>query len=296
MTPDKSQTSRSTEARDVSVGMRSRHGDLLRVSAYDRVASLLVSLLVMVGVGVGILIIIWITTRVFTRPVAPDVYLFEGESIGDEGSTRRELSEPGLDELDLDEPNVQLTLAAVTNAVSTVAASLDVVESAAAQRGRGVDNRKGGGGDQIPRWQRWEIRYLDTTLDAYLKQLAFFRIELAAMGGGLRRIDYVSFRDGRPQVRTVSPGEDENDDRLYFVWQAGRFRDQDRGLLTRAGLDTTGRVICQFYPLDVENQLAVLEDRQRGDRELREIKQTIFGVRPSGRKYEFYVIEIQWRT
>ena len=47
------------------------HGDLLKVSAYDRVASLLVALLVMVGLLVSVLFIIWLTTRVFYIPSRP---------------------------------------------------------------------------------------------------------------------------------------------------------------------------------------------------------------------------------
>ncbi len=243
-----------------------RHGDLLKVSAYDRVASLLVALLIMVGLSVGILTVIWITTRVFSRPAATEMYLVEEEPGSDnpEGAAR-DINEPGIEELDLAEPDVQDTLAAVTDAVSSVAASLDAIEGAMATRGSGSgDNRQQGGGDQIPRWQRWEVRYLNTTLEAYVKQLEFFGIELAAMGGGRSTVDYAKFQRGKPESRSLKPGED--DERLYFIWQGGRFREQDRSLLAQAGINATGRVVCQFYPPDVENQLAVLEERERGGR------------------------------
>jgi hypothetical protein len=270
-----------------------RHGDLLKVSAYDRAASLLVALLVMVGLTVGMLTVIWITTRVFTRPAAPEMFLVEEEP-GADMPDGPSINEPGLEELDLAQPDVQDTLAAVTDAVSTIAASLDAIETAVSNRGSGGDNRKRGGGDHLPRWQRWEIRYLNTTLEAYAKQLEFFGIELAAMGGGRATVDYAAFPSGRPTARTLPPGED--DDRLYFIWQGGRFRDQDRSLLTKAGVDTSGRIICQFYPPAIENQLAVLEEQARGTRPLRDIRRTIFGVRAAGRSYEFYVVELQWRS
>jgi hypothetical protein len=245
----------------------------------------------MVGLAVGILIVIWITTRVFTRPAPPEVFLVEEEP-GTEMPEGPAITEPGLDELALVEPDVQDTLAAVTDAVTSIAASLDAIETAVANRGSGGDGRKRGG-DHLPRWQRWEVRYLNTTLEAYVKQLEYFGIELAAMGGRRGTVDYASFQSGRATTRTLSPGED--DERLYFIWEGGRFRDQDRALLTQAGIDTSSRVLCQFYPPAVENQLAVLEEQARGSRPLKDIRRTIFGVRAAGRGFEFYIVEILWR-
>jgi hypothetical protein len=287
--------STSSAARSTSPARTTRHDELLKVTTYDRAASLLVSLLMLVGLGVAILTMIWITTRVLARPAPPMIALVEEEPATENADESVEISEPGIDELDLVEPDVQDTLAAVTDAVSSVAASLDAIETAVASRGSGFgQRRKRGSGDQIPRWQRWEIRYLNTTLEAYVKQLEFFGIELAAMGGGRSTIDYGSFKSGRATARSSQPGED--DQRLYFIWQGGRFREQDRALLTQAGINTTGRVLCQFYPPEIENQLAALEQQKQGGRALRDIKKTIFGVRPAGRGYEFYVIEIQWRA
>jgi hypothetical protein len=255
---------------------------------------MLVSLLLLAGLGVGVLAVIWITTRVFTRPTPPEMVLVEEEPGSDNVDREADISEPGSEELALAEPDVQDTLAAVTDAVSTVAASLDAIESAMSKRGSGSGDSRKRGGDQIPRWQRWEIRYLNTTLEAYIKQLEYFGIELAAMGGGRSSVDYATFSSGRPTSRSQPAGQD--DERLYFIWQGGRFREQDRSLLTQASINTTGRVICQFFPAAIENQLAVLEQTARGNRALREIRRTVFGVRPAGRGFEFYVIEIQWRT
>jgi hypothetical protein len=271
----------------------SEPGDLLRVSTYDQVAGLLVSLLMMVGLCVGVLVVIWITTRVFTRPAPAEVFLVEEESGPEEAeSSATEIREPGLEELDLVTPDVQDTLAAVTDAVSSVAASLDAIETAVSSRGSGGDGRKQGSG-VIPRWQRWEIRYVSTTLDSYAKQLEYFGIELAALGGGQATVDYARFSNGRPQRRAADSAT--SDERLYFIWQGGKFKEQDRALLARAGINMTGRVICQFYPPEIENQLAVLEQNELGGRPLKDVRRTTFGVRPAGRGFEFHVSEIQWR-
>lgn len=258
---------------------------------------MLVAALVMVGLFVTLLFIVWLTTRVFFVPSAPEVFLVEDEpgTTNPEG-TARDINEPGIEELtDIIEPDITETLAAVTEAVSSVAASLDAVDGVMATRGKGAgDNRKRGSGDVIPRWQRWEIRFESTTLESYAKQLEFFGIELGALGGGRGGVDYAQMKGGSPQQRAVNA--DAKDDRLYFIWQGGKLKQQDQALLQQAGVSTTGRVVCQFYPKSIENQLAVLEKQKLGSRPLRDVKRTVFGVRPAGRGYEFYVVEIDYRV
>ncbi len=253
---------------------------------------MLISLLVMVGLLALVLVIIFVTNRVFTLPAQPEMYLVEeeGEDLSD---MLDRLEEPGVEELqDLVEPDVKETLAAVTDAVSTVAASLDAMETVMSTRGRGgADGRKRGSGT-IPRWQRWEIRFQATTLESYAKELEFFGIELAALGGGRPGIDYAFFDQGVLKTRSI---DNADDDRLYFIWQGGKFKEQDRALLSRAGVSTTGRIMCQFYPPALENQLAVLEQQELGSRPLKDVRRTVFAVRPAGRGYEFFVVEIQWR-
>ena len=79
-----SQTHLSTNERRPVSGT-SEHGDLLKVSRYDRAASMLISLLVMVGLLALVLVIIFVTNRVFTLPAQPEMYLVEeeGEDLSD---------------------------------------------------------------------------------------------------------------------------------------------------------------------------------------------------------------------
>ena len=270
--------------------------DLLKVSPYDRASSMLIALLILIGTAVALLFFIWLTGRVFYKPSMSEILLLEEESgTQNPPGTARDINEPGIEELnDLQEPDVKDQLAAVTDAVSSIAASLDALEGVVATRGKGMgDNRKRGNGDDvIPRWQRWEIRYDSTTLADYSKQLGFFKIELGVLGGGRPGVDYLSFEGGSAKTRTVN---DSEDDRLYFIWQGGKFRDQDRQLLAQAGVSTSGRVMCQFYSKELENRLANLEHRKKGDRALKDIKKTFFGIRGSSNNYEFYVMDIRWR-
>lgn len=267
--------------------------DLLKVSAYDRVSSMIVALLVMVGSIVAMLGVVWWTSQLLTRPASQEVFLVEEEGEETNEQDAREVQEPGLEDLALVEPDVQETLAAVTDAVSSISASLDAIETAVSTRGQGGEGRKAGSG-VIPRWQRWEVRFLSTTLESYAKQLEFFGIELAAMGGGKAGVDYAAFDKGRIVRRQSSEGDE--DKRLYFVWQGGRFQQQDRTLLAQAGINTQGRITCQFFPPQLENTLAVLEQKQLGGKPLKQVKRTVFAVRPQGSGFEFYVVEIQSRS
>ncbi|MEZ6118635.1 MAG: hypothetical protein R3C28_18995 [Pirellulaceae bacterium] len=273
--------------------------ELLRTSAYDQVSSLLISLLILVGTAVAMLVVIFITGRVFRMPAPPMMLLVEEESgTQNPPGTAQDINEPGIEELeDLAEPDVKDTLAAVTDAVSTVAASLDAVEGVVATRGKGMgDNRKRGNGeDVIPRWERWEIRYTSTTLEAYAKQLEFFQIELGAISPARAAIEYATFRNGVPTKRPADPNVEE--DRLYFSWQgrASKFKDQDMTLLRQAGINTAGAIICQFYSKELEIVLANVELNKHGDRPLKDIKKTIFGIQPGGSGFEFVVVDIRLR-
>ncbi len=143
--------------------------------------------------------------------------------------------------------------------------------------------------ETVPRWERWEIRYDSATLASYAKQLDFFKIELGAAGGGSREVDYLTKVSSSAPVSRAAPGLNET--RLYMVWRGGRLQDLDRQLLTKAGVKTNGRILMQFYPKKVENELAALERKHRKDGRIDKIKKTIFGVRPNEAGYEFYIIE-----
>ena len=169
----------------------------MAVSAYDRSSATLMSLLIIVGVAVLMLFIVWVTGRVFIKQKAVAPQLVEPPQGGNAMGSSRELEQPGELELeDLAEPQLEETLDALTDVVSNQLATLDTLggDAAASTEGGGAgDSRLPGPGtgdsDAIPRWQRWEILFAASNLDVYARQLDFFRIELAAVGGGQRTID-----------------------------------------------------------------------------------------------------------
>jgi hypothetical protein len=152
--------------------------------------------------------------------------------------------------------------------------------------GRGTGRGRGGPKENIPRPQRWVIRFDGGNLKIYAKQLDFFKIELAAIG----KDDLVHYAFNlakpKPDSRTGSPDEEK---RLYMTWRSGPLQEADRTLLTRAGIDLSGRVIMQFYPAEVEQALARLERDYAAGKDVNDIRRTNFDVRQEGNQFQFVV-------
>lgn len=277
----------------------------LKLSAYEKVSGLLVALLVLIGVAVVGLFIIWLTNRIFARPLAVPVIL-ENIGVGNSGS------DVGLgDSLEFDDARPEELLEDVQELQSTLPSTLTMIDAVIAERqaelaevaissdeppggatghGSGASQGVGGEGDVpgVPRWQRWEMRF-DEEIDLaeYARQLDFFGIELGVVGID-RQVTYVSnLSQVRPTVRRDS-GDAET--RLYMSWRSGSLKEADRQLLRRAGVDAHNAEILHFYPPEVENQMAHLEQQFAG-RKAEEIRRTRFGVRSAGDGYEIYVID-----
>lgn len=281
----------------------------LRASAYDSVASLLIALLIFVGFFVGLMFIVWLTGQLlFTKaPIPVELVDFSGRGDHAEGF-ERDMLEPGLEEMEeMIEPQVEATLQAVTDVVTSQAAAFDTIQMAATstsagQGGMGDSRGPGplgdGRDDIIPPWDRWEIQFATTGLNVYAQQLDAFGIELGTAGGGKPDIDYAyNLAKGRPDTRK-GPSADEK--RLYMTWQKGasRLADFDRQLLQKAGISTNRRLVLQFYPRDTEIKLLTLEAEAGAakGKKAQEFLKTIFGVQSArGGGYEFFIKQQYFR-
>ena len=278
-------------------------GRELKVSAYDNVSGLLVALLILVGFIVAILFIIFLTTRVWFVDRPKPVLV---ENAGGRGEVAEgiadEMEEPGAEEVDeLIEPQLKETMEAVTDVASSIAATLEAMQGNSALTGHGSgpgsSRAAGPGGDgdgQIPRWERWKIRYPPMTDAAYLAMLSGFGIEIGCFGPGRPGIDIISnFSSGTPQHRRV-----DEEERLYFrqLPESGN-RAIDESLLQRVNVPTANRIIVHLYPPGVENDIAWAEKEFMDARmkTLQDIRETILGVRSAGGKQEFYVIDQVYR-
>jgi hypothetical protein len=271
----------------------------LRVSAYERVASLLLALLLIVGFIVFTLFLIWWAQRAIAANQPVKIAAVEELSgRGDHAlGVGREMEEPGVEELaDVEQPQLADSLAAVTTAVSLQPATLDQLlgEAELVGRGRGQgDSRGAGPGGEgtakiIPRWDRWEIRFSASQVETYAKQLDFFGIELAAMGGGKADVEYAAKLSLDSPTKRTGKGADEK--RLRFGWKAGRLQEFDRQLLAKAGIDMHGRVVVQFASGALEDELARLENEHLAGRDLSEVRKTVFGVESAAGGYKLLVL------
>lgn len=285
-----------------NVARRSR---LLSVSAYDRVAGLLISLLLLLGLFVAVLGFIWIGSR-FVRDKNRTVpVVWENETtggveygVGSEGMT---VDAPTLDEIRRDTnvvlPDFRQTLATVDDLVASrrteLENSLGLLEVAggAAGKSSGTGNApafgSGEGTGGIARSDRWEIRFTSgETLEEYCRELDFFAIEPAAVDA-TGRLEYCR-KLSQPNPEVVR-NRTEPETRLFMSWRPGSARrETDRRLLERCGIDTAEKTIVQFIPAEVEQRLARLE-REFNGREPAAIRKTVFAVRRANDGYEFFV-------
>jgi hypothetical protein len=273
----------------------------LRVSNYDRTASLLISLLVLVGLFVVGLVIVYVTMQLIDRTVAVPISLADsgGRPADAAMGIARDLEPPGVEEApELTEPTLPETLSALAEAAANTQAVFDEISVASeteAGRGSGLgDSRQAGlGGDgtaeRVPRWERWRIRYIEVeSLDNYSRQLDFFGIELAVLGKD-NQVHYASDLSKKPPASRTGSPEDES--RLYFAWKDGKLRRSDERLLDRAGIETAGRPILQVFPREVESMLLDLEQKQAGNRDVNEIRQTVFKVEAITDGFRFAVAQ-----
>ncbi|MBM3998898.1 MAG: hypothetical protein FJ297_05040 [Planctomycetes bacterium] len=275
----------------------------MRVTLYEKAASWLVALLVLVGMTAAALFIMWLTTVIIFRKVSTPVQMIQYPGRGDHAEGyERDAEPPGLEELEvvMEQPSLEAALEPVTDLASTVAASYETFETDAVASSRGSgrgDSRppgpEGEGEGVIPPWERWEIRYSSASIAEYARQLDFFQIELGAAGGS-KMADYVSQFTSNPPSKRQGASKEEK--RVYLTWRTGKLKEFDEVLIGRAGVATNGRILMQFIPPAVYDRLHQLEFENSKGRSPKEWLRTIFGVRKSGSGYDYYIIDQTFRA
>lgn len=281
----------------------------LRATRYDQVASLLLASLVVMGSLTLLMFLVWLSNRMsYATPAVPVTVL---EDVGGGGSgtvlgSEQQFEEPSPAEMQPASSSAVVSspdqaFSSLANIVAANVQELDTVygsPSVGTGEGTGTGSGKGKGpggpgtSDGIPPYERWEIRMSAANLDEYAKQLDFFKVELGVAGGGNPNVDYISnLSSASPKRRT---GEPTDEHRLRFLHRSGELRAGDRQLAERAGVKTDGRVVFQFYDQSTYQLLLGLEAAQKGNRRIKEVRRTVFGVRSVRGRYEFYVIEQQY--
>jgi hypothetical protein len=272
----------------------------LRVNSYDRVSSLLVSVLVITGITVVGLVIVYIARQLIKTQIAIPFKPVSaaGRPADAAMGLKRDLEPPGIEEVpDLIEPQIQDTLSAVAAAVASRTALLsdeDIDSQLETGHGSGFgDNRQAGtgvgGGPPEP---RREIRFQAASLRQYAQWLDFFRIELGILGHDNKVYYAYNLSRDKPSVRIGDPAQDT---RLYMNSAETSFAALDRQLATKAGIAGKGEIILQFFPPETEAILLGLEQQRAGERKPEQIRHTVFRVTPVGDRFQFSVEEQSYR-
>lgn len=268
----------------------------LAVNSYERAASLLVSLLIMVGFTVGGLLIVFFAREVILSEVAIPVQpisLGGGRAPDTPLGFARDIEPPGEEDApELNEPQLQETLTTVTESFSSNGAVLsDAIVGNATQSGRGSglgDSREvgtGGPGDYVPEPDR-ELKFKPDTIAQYAQYLDYFKMELGVFGGPDGSVHYAyNFSKQQPDVRTAKPP----DNRLRFLSAGTPLEGLDRQLVSKAGIARRGRYVAQFCSPETEQLLLRLEQQRAGSRQRDQIARTVFRVAAQGDGFEINV-------
>lgn len=294
------------------------HGE----SAYDRVTSMLMSVVVGATIIVGWLWLVYFTNQAYAQKAPSQVKIIEvtggGYEDGELGA-QEEINIPGAapgemagtsapeDAGEFEEAAVQQTSSTVLDAFAapadgdseggevaseTVTAGLALpggnVRSSQVKRGNGRPLGMGGGPGSggVPRAQRWIFDFAaGQGDDDYAKLLDTLHIELATPAGG-KSLSYASNFTSTPQRRTALSRLDK---RMYTSWSSVSRRQYDLSLLRKAGIQVDDNaIILQFLPEEVVQRLSRLEyDYKQKQPGL--IRRTRFKVVGSGNNYDFQV-------
>ena len=273
----------------------------LTVNSYDRTATLLIALLVLVGVGVSGLLVVFFASRQFPSIEPIPVVPVEATSANANQGLADEPDPPGVEDApDLSEPQLQDTLDALTTAVSLNEVLLsdemiDAEKEAGKGQGLGDSRMAGPGGEgvveRVPRWERWKIRFEPESLAGFMAWLDQFGIRVGVLGrDNLVHIAYDFL--GSPKVESVPPLD-------YFTWGRTLPADGPMPQLTmqlarQADIARHGSIALLFCPFGVEEVLHTLEKdyaKKRNVTDVNKLRETVFTVIRSGSKYEFQVLD-----
>lgn len=290
----------------VTPGMKPNLNVETEVSAYDKVNVTLQVLLLMIGLGVGLMLMIWLTSHFKWRTPLAAVEISEEMLEGEEGEKAPEgvaedFFEPGVEEFpDVETPQLMDALEAVTNAVSSVRANNAFMDGDAAEmgKGRGLGHKRGGGGGGngvIPEAKRWRIEYTAPDLDTYSKQLSAFQIDVGSIVKDNN--DVFRLRDPAGARQVINSSRASEEKVLYFGHQKPKLRQWDERLLRKANVPYSNSLVVQFYPESTRVILRGLEKQrlEQNQRNLKQVKNTIFRLQTGTKGPEFIVVDQIYR-
>jgi len=278
----------------------------MRTNKVDQTSSFLLSLVVLIGLAVFLLGLLFIMRSISSMPKPAMVIKPQAAGRGDNApGFERDFDPPGADEVEqLTEPAIDQTLQMVTEAISTIAASLESIESSmnanATGSGKGDSRQAGpeGEGDPfVPVSERWELKFTARDKRSYALQLEAFKIDVGAIGGGITTVDYVTTVASAPTKKSGTSKDFKG--KLYFMSTTLNVLEQyEKQILQAAGIPHLGRQVLKFVPQQTEDLLAQAEadyyvEKRSKEFRVHDIAKTVFECRQKkkGGGFEFVVID-----
>jgi hypothetical protein len=257
----------------------------LTVNSYDRAATLVLSLLIMIGTAVVSLGIIFFANK-FTTTIEPIAFVpVEASSPTANQGFAEDPEPPGVqDAPELSEPQLQDTLDALTNlSINEALLSdepLDAAEQAGKGEGLGDARQAGPGGDgvveRVPRWERWKIRWEPHSAADFAKWLDQYRIRVGVIGRDNKVHVAWNFATEATQTESAEPA-------TYNAWGQtvpadGPMPKLTSDLARRAGILSRGRIVILLYPFEVEQVLWTMEQEKNPTKDPNKVRETVFTV------------------
>ena len=268
----------------------------MKATTYDKVASMLISLLILGGVVVLILFGLWLSSQIFRRPLAVPVSLVpvgDGAGFGDGDAFDPNVVDPG-DLFEQDEQTLQDSFESVASIIAAqVAVFSDVSpfdEALLTSGGKRGDGRTQGEGfgKAGGRQRRWEFVFeRGITVPQYARMLDLLGIELGVLAPGGAVIYASNLAAVQPTVRE---GATIDEKRYYLTWAKSDTDAADRELLEKAGIPDRGGPVLKFLSPTLELALEKQEREKAGSR-ADDVRITSFGVKRQGDAPRFFVLD-----
>ena len=271
-----------------------RHADYrLTVSSYDRTASMIIALLVIVGCAVTGMAVVFFTGK-FVRTIEPiPVVPVEATSPNANQGMAQEPDPPGAEDApELSEPQLEQTLETLASTVVEDIMLSDTVKEAGKGKGKG-DNRMAGSGsggvvERVPRWERWKFRFEPSSAKEFAEWLDQYQIEVGVLGRD-NKVHYAGkLSSASAKIYTGDPMKET---RGYTSAADGPMPKLTNDLARKAGIARHGNIVLIFYPFDVESILWDLERKYSGGRDANDFRETVFAVVNESGTFRFEVID-----
>lgn len=263
----------------------------LTVNAYDRAATMIIALLVIMAIVVGSLAVIFFANK-FSSPIEPIAFVPVEATSPTANQGFADEPDPPTDAMELMEPELMDTLDAIARELDAALLADEAVE-AVKKESRGDARQPGPGNDgvieRVPRWERWKIRFEPKSPVDFARWLDHFGVRVGVLGRDNKVHVAWNFSKGSFEIESAEP-------KTYNMWGQtipadGPMPKLTQDLARKAGTMQRGPIALLFYPYEVEARLYTLEKEKNKFDDPNKIRETVFTVVEDGDGFKFIVVD-----